>query len=471
MSLSRRAASWVAGMFGHKGRPPADAAASQPPAFEPSEPARPAALPSEPVLRLRRAIDVTAEEVEGLRRLAHTDPITGLPNRRHFLGRLSVTLGDTGAAACALLIVRVLNLAALNQRLGHRETDQLLASVADVLGAYPDRVPGAFTGRLNGSDFALVLPVSGVGEETALTLMRALRAAPAGAVGGGEFAIGGVEGQLSASAGDALAAADEALAEAEAAGAHSVEVRPVARPGEPLPVGERAWRLSIEHALAEGLTTLAEYPVRDASGQLLYLECPLRVQLEVGGPFQTAARWLAMASRARLMPRVDLAAIALALVAIARDGQPRGVHVSSASLSSPGFVGDVQRRLEAAPAAAARLSLEVGEGPSVERTLPRIREAAAAWRRHGVRLGLAHAGAPMQSLPRLAGAGIRHLKIGGRFVRGAGIDPAVREFAAALVRLAHGLDWQVLASGVDDPADLEALWVLGFDAATGPAVS
>ena len=75
------------------------------------------------------------------------------------------------------------------------------------------------------------------------------------------------------------------------------------------------------------------------------------------------------------MPRVDLAAIGLALVAIARDGQARSVHVSSASLTAPGFVGDVQRRLEAAPGAASRLTLEVGEGGSIERALPRLREA------------------------------------------------------------------------------------------------
>ena len=39
-----------------------------------------------------------------------------------------------------------------------------------------------------------------------------------------------------------------------------------------------------------------------------------------------------------------------------------------------------------------------------------------------------------------------------------------------LFRSAHGLNWEVVASGVDDEADLAALWSLGFDAATGPAV-
>jgi EAL domain-containing protein (putative c-di-GMP-specific phosphodiesterase class I) len=38
------------------------------------------------------------------------------------------------------------------------------------------------------------------------------------------------------------------------------------------------------------------------------------------------------------------------------------------------------------------------------------------------------------------------------------------------VRLVQAVGLQVTAEGVRDAADLEALWQLGFDAATGPAV-
>lgn len=420
--------------------------------------------------RMRSAVDQQASELELLRRQAHTDAVTGLPNRRHFVGRLTAALADAGTPAAGLLILRVMHLEALNLRHGHDATDDLLAAVAEVLAAYPQRVPGAFAGRLNGSDFALYLPVAGVADETAATLLRALRASPAGTAAGSEMVIGGVDALAASGASEALAAVDEALAEAEAAGPFTVEIRSAASADDALPMGERAWRRRIEEALAEGRVALAEFPVQDAAGTLLYLECPLRVQLEPGGPFQVASRWLAMASRGRLLPMVDLAALDLALLAIERDGRARGVHLSTAALSSTGFVGEVQRRLDAHPEAARSLWLAVAEGPSLERALPRLREAAAAWRRHGVHLGLEHAGASMQSLPRLAGVGLDHLKVGARFVRGAAAEAAVRDFAGALVKLAHGCGWKVVAEGIDDARDLGALWSLGFDGATGRAV-
>jgi len=455
MSIGRQLIDWIT-RWRHRQRPPeprADAVAT------------PAIVT---VQRLRSALETQAVELESLRQQAHTDAVTGLANRRHFVGRLAAALAEAGSPAASLLILRVLQLGAVNLRLGHEATDRLLAAIADVLVAYPARVPGAFAGRLNGSDFALCLPVAGVADETAAALLRALRASPAGSAAGVEFVVGGVEGQVGPAAGDALAAADEALAEAEAAGPFAVEIRMAA--SGPLPLGERVWRQRIEQALIEGRTSLGEYPVLDAAGQLVHLECPLRVQLEVGGAFQVASRWLAMASRGRLLPKVDIAAIDMALVALAADPRPRCVHVSAASLASAGFIGDVQRRLEAAPASSGRLWLEVAEGPPLERSLPRLREASAAWRRHGVRLGLEHAGASMQGLPRLGAIGLDHIKIGARFVRGVSAEAAVREFAAGLVGLAHGLGWRIIAEGIDDARDLATLWTLGFDGATGPAV-
>jgi EAL domain-containing protein (putative c-di-GMP-specific phosphodiesterase class I)/GGDEF domain-containing protein len=465
MSLSRRLTGWLAAVLGRNEAPPALAE----PTPSKSPPPAPVSAPLPLLRRPRQPFDAQAEELEALRRAAHTDDVTGLPNRRHFVGRLGAALSESGVPAASLLILRVLQLEALNRRLGHDTIDRVLAATADIIGAYPDRVPGAFAGRLNGSDFALCLPVSGVAEETANTLLRALRASPAGMAAGAEMVVGGVEGLTASGAGEALAAADVALAEAEARGAFSVEVRHAGADGE-VPVGERAWRQRIELALAEGRASLAEYAVKDRAGGLIHLACPLRVQLDPAGPHQAASRWLAMASRGRLLPLVDLAAIELALAATTRDGQPRCVHVSAAALSSPGFVGDVQRRLEAAPAAAPQLWLDIAEGQSLERLLPRLREAGAAWRRHGVHLGLEHAGASLQSLPKVGAIGFGHLKVGARFVRGLAGDAKVREFANLLVALAHGLGWKIIAEAIEDERELAALWDVGFDGATGPAL-
>lgn len=407
-----------------------------------------------------------AAQVEALRLRAHTDPVTGLPNRRHFLGRLAGVLGQGAAPECSLLLLRALNLGPLGLRLGDDPLERRLALVAEALDAYPRRVHGAFAGRLNETDFALCLPAAGVADETARTLLQALRATPAAGPGGIEIVIGAADGLRSGESGDAMAAAGLALAQAEAAGPFSIEIHAA---GDGVQ-GEQVWRDRIAEALHDGRARLAEFPVCDRHGQVLHLECPLRLQLEAGGPFREAQRWLAMASRSRLLPRVDLSAIELALLACSRDGRARCVHVGAASLGTPGFIAEVEQRLLAEPEAARRLLIDVGDGVWLERALSRLGEAARAWRAAGVRVGVEHAGASTQAFVRWAELGLDHVRIEACFVRGSAADAAVREFAAGLAALAHAMGLSLVAEGVDDAADLRTLFDLGFDAATGPAV-
>ncbi len=407
--------------------------------------------------------------MESLRSMAHTDPGTGLPNRRFFLGRLGSALGAAGPGGAALLLVRVLQLDALAQRAGPASTARMLATLAALLETYPSRVPGAFAGRLNDSDFALCLPAGGVAEETAATLLRALRATPMASAGGAELVVGGIDGLRTASVSGALAAADQALAQAESAGPFCIEIHLDDETAPPA-LGERAWRVRIDEALHEGRARLAEHGVREAGGRLLHLACPLQLQLDVAGPFREARFWLAMAARSRLLPRVDLMALELALLAMGRDGQPRSVQVSAASLATSGFLAEVQRRLDTAPVARRLLWIEIADSVALGHVLPQLREASAAWRRAGVRLGIEHAGVSARGLARLADLGLDHVKVESRLLRGAAHESAIQHFAAGLLALVHGMGLRAIAEGIDDADDLAMLWALGFDAATGPAL-
>jgi EAL domain-containing protein (putative c-di-GMP-specific phosphodiesterase class I) len=366
----------------------------------------------------------------------------------------------------------VLSLDALNLRLGHETTDHLLAAVADVLLTYVERVPGTLAGRLNGSDFVLCLPVSGVALETAHSLRAALAAAPALRAGSAVVVVGGVDGLQDVRSGAALAAADAALARAEAAadgdGGLAVEMH-VVTPDSP--AGASAWREQIGAALAQGWTRLAERRVDDVAGRTLHREAFLRVRLKPDGDYQSADRWLALARRGRLLPAVDTAVVALALAAIERDGVARAVRVQPASLATPGFIADVSRRLAAVPAASRRLFMECAEGMRPEDGATAVAGAAAAWRPLGVTIGVEYAAAGAQLLPYLQSAGVDYVKVDARHLAGLATEPAVRGYAQSLVALIHGLGLKVLAGGMADASDHAALWVLGFDGASSAAVA
>ncbi len=415
---------------------------------------------------LRQAFAAQAERVVQLQRQAQLDEVTGLPLRRHFLGLLQQRLDEPGGPGTALLLVRVLHLQAMNQRLGHASTDQLLGAVAQVLLTYVDRVPGILAGRLNGTDFALCLPVAGMAIETAASLRTALAAVPALRRGGAEAVVGGVDGVHESSAGAALAAADAALARAEAAVDDDAAaiVQHASLQDELL--GAHAWRERMAAALAEGRTQLAEVAVLDAQGHELHLECPLRVQLQAGGEFQAADRWLALARRSRLLPQVDLVAIELALQAIADDGRARAVPVSVVSLATPGFVTDVLASLAAAPRAARQLTLECVDSLRRSTALSPLAAAMPAWTPWGVQVGVAGAAAAAQHLPALQAAGVRYVKVDARHLQGLDQDAAIRDYAQGFVQLAHGLGLKVLATGLSASTPLEALWAAGFDGAS-----
>lgn len=401
----------------------------------------------------------------------------------------------------ALVMLRLQDLEALNRRLGRAATDRLLAAVAHALLPYVERVEGSFAGRLNGADFALCLPVAGTAQETAQALHAALVVAPALTSASAELSVGALDVPPSMGSSEALAAADEALAHAEngpgwfvmqaAAPRSAADAAAAPGPGA-VPVleavsstaahqapllsrapnlgGAQAWRQQIAQALADNRALLAEYVVCDREGAQVHLECPLRVQLVAGQPYQAAARWLALARRSRLMPQVDLKALDLALVAIGTDQRARAVHVSWPSLAAPGFATEVTRRLRRAPAAARLLSMEWGQSSRPHDWLS-LATATQSWRELGVKVAAKHAGAQPQQLVALQELGVDYVKVDPQHLLGVGHEERVRTYAVALVRLIHGLGARAFAAGVTEAQDLAALWACGFDAATGPAVT
>jgi diguanylate cyclase (GGDEF)-like protein len=434
------------------------------------------------VQRLSDMFSASAAQLGDLQRRAHLDVITGLSNRRHFMGRLSASLQEPSSSGHGLVMVRVLELSGLNDRYGNDQVDTLLKALADVLATYSSRVPDAISGRLNGSDFCLALPVSGITLETAESLAIALRTAATTALGlpvasstPVAFVIGGVDGLRGATVHSALAAADAALARAEEGGAFTLVVERAGTPAASSAqaddaAGARTWREQIARALDERRALLEETPVCDVKGQLLHLRCALQIQLDPAGPFQLARRWFGMASRSRLVPRLDLCAVSLALRASARDGLPRCVRLAAASIGASGFVDQLSALLAGSAESAPLLRLEVDERRLA--SAPDVLTAMSSMlRTHGTLLGIEHAGSALHGDVLARGVVLSHVTLRSHLVQGVALDDAVRDLARGLVAFVHGLGAHIVAEGVAHADDLAALWELGFDAASVPAAS
>jgi diguanylate cyclase (GGDEF)-like protein len=425
---------------------------------------------NELVERLRSSATAQAQQLLSLHRRATADPLTGIANRQHVLGQIESALQrDDGPEEMGLLLLRVMDLAGLNRLLGHATADRLLLTVAQTLQPYGDQVRGCLLGRLNGSDFVLCLPASGVAFETAQAIVDALRVVLPTYASSAAVCMGTVEFRRDTSPGDAISRADAALARAESRGAFAVAADGDAQVAIAV-LGEGAWRQRVQASLAQHRVRIMEFPLLNARRQLLHLECALRLQLEPDGEFVTAAHWLPLAVRSRLTVDADERALALAITAAEHDGQARCVNLSPASLTDSGFAGRLRALLWKSPRVARLIWLEIAETAAFEQ-FDLVQELGRQLRSTGVHFGLEHAGERIGQMPRLFEAGLDYVKLDASIVAGVSRDEERALLVRSTVTLLHGMAMQVYAEGVGDGDDAARLWECGLDGATGPWIS
>ena len=180
-------------------------------------------------LLVARDVTVRRKMEQQLRRLAETDPLTGLWNRRRFEDALV-----TQAARCrrhderaALLVLDLDHFKDVNDRHGHHVGDRLISHVAEVLGARV-RTSDAVA-RLGGDEFAVLLAHVTPDEaaHTAESISRALRDRPLVLEDGTLLLVTTSIGiafldTRSADASQAMVNADIAMYDAKAAGRNKV---------------------------------------------------------------------------------------------------------------------------------------------------------------------------------------------------------------------------------------------------------
>lgn len=123
-------------------------------------------------------VTMSKERAEnGVQRLASTDPLTGLHNRRSFLERGAPLLarGLRDRKPVCVLMIDVDHFKAINDLRGHQAGDEMLQAVA---GALMQRLrPGDLCGRFGGEEFACLLSDcdSAQGREIAERLRKSIQ--------------------------------------------------------------------------------------------------------------------------------------------------------------------------------------------------------------------------------------------------------------------------------------------------------
>jgi EAL domain-containing protein (putative c-di-GMP-specific phosphodiesterase class I) len=136
------------------------------------------------------------------------------------------------------------------------------------------------------------------------------------------------------------------------------------------------------------------------------------------------------------------------------------VNVSARQFGNADFVDVVRSALTAAGVPAEALLLEITESLLL-RDDEQISANLAALRNLGVRIAIDDFGTGYSSLSYLRRFPINILKIDKSFIDDLAVSDQQRAVAEAIVRLADTLDLTVVAEGIEDPAQREALRQIG----------
>jgi diguanylate cyclase (GGDEF)-like protein len=415
---------------------------------------------------------------DDIRHRALHDPLTGLPNRLLFLDRVGQATERQRRRRDILTAVLVLDLdrfKLVNESLGHRAGDELLAAAAPRL---KQAVRSADTvAHLSGDEFGILLEDI-TGEQDAIEMAERIAG-----VFARPFVLDGDEHFVTTSIGIALAEGGERgedlLRDADAA-MHRAKERGRARYelfDEALR-GRALSRLRVENDLRRALDrdelTLHYQPLvslRDR--QMVSVEALVRWDHPERGRI-SPADFIPVAEENGLIEPIGRWVLEHACRQAAEwcrarpDAAPltMGVNLSAAQLANPALAQTVATALRVSGLDPSCLALELTESMLVGDT-EQLSETLVALKALGLRLVLDDFGTGYSSLSYLTRLPLDSLKVDRSFVDGLGTESRDTAVTEAIIAMSRALSLRVVGEGAETEQQVAELARLGCDLVQG----
>lgn len=408
--------------------------------------------------------------------MAHHDALTGLPNRTLLQDRITQAIahGRRSDSKVAVLFLDLDYFKRINDSLGHAIGDRLLQLTALRLQACLRE--GDNLARLGGDEFVLCLPDLADDNDAALVARKTLETLEA------PFLVEGHELHITGSIGislfpsdgkdvDALMrAADTAMYHAKEKGRHNFQFF--------TPAMNKAARLRLalenrlRYALASDMFEVHFQPQIDmrtgimfSSEALLRLREPGKSPVSCGdficvaeetGLIMPLGEWVLENACRQLKQWHDLGYAGLHVA----------VNLSARQFFQPNLCETIERIIAVSGIDPGALDLEITESILLRRTDDNI-NALHRLSELGIHLSIDDFGTGYSSLAYLQRYPVNTLKIDRAFVSGITRNANDRALVAAIVAMAHGLEMNVLAEGVECAEQVEFLLDHGCSHAQG----
>ncbi|MFZ4535024.1 putative bifunctional diguanylate cyclase/phosphodiesterase [Propionivibrio sp.] len=416
---------------------------------------------------------------EHLRLLASFDPLTGLPNRALFKDRLSHALvhADRNHGQVGLLFIDLDHFKTINDTLGHSFGDELLKQVALRLDNTVREIDTV--ARLGGDEFTIILENVRSGNHAAMVANKVIEAlAPAVFIGSHELYVTASIG-ITMYPADAIQVetllrnADTAMYRAKDEGRNTFRFF-TREMDERIQVRQLLER-SLHNALQKDEFVLYYQPQIDVhSGDIVGFEALLRWRRE-DGTLVSPVEFIPVLEETGMIVEVGAWVIAEACRWLAEWRNVHGLEATVAVNLSPRQFRDaelssiVALALHETGLPPSALDLEITESSLVD--APATLVTMEELRRMGVGLAIDDFGTGYSSLSYLKRFPITKLKIDQSFVRDITVDEDGAAIVSAIISLAHILQLQVVAEGVEKIEELGYLRRHGCNYVQGYLVS
>ncbi|MBB1073915.1 EAL domain-containing protein [Rhodoferax sp. 4810] len=398
--------------------------------------------------------------------LAFFDPLTGLPNRRLLVDRLTQALASRmrSPRQGALLFIDLDHFKTLNDTLGHGMGDLLLQQVAQRLLSCVRE--GDSVARLGGDEFVVMLDDLGTSQEEAANstekvgekILNALKQ---------PYQLAHTSHRSTASIGitlfgqdqldveDLLKRADLAMYRAKDQGRNTLRFYDPQM--QAVVTASAALQADLAAAVANQQFDLVYQAQVDASRQVIGAEALLRWQRPKHGPV-SPAEFIPAAEESGLIISIGQWVLATACAQLARWAKvpalahlSLAVNVSARQFHHHEFVSQVLAALASTGANAHRLKLELTESLLVD-DMEEVITKMTALKAYGIGFALDDFGTGYSSLAYLKRLPLDQLKIDKSFVLDVLTDPNDAAIAKTIITLAQSLGLGVIAEGVETEA-------------------
>ena len=410
------------------------------------------------------------EKISQLVKQIDMDTLTGLNNRHAFRQELTEILNDENEQKHAILfILRASELNAINSQRGFQHGDDYIINIANILNKVTGHLHKVSIYRISGSDFALIAHEMDVNDAQLIAKnlkiqfdqYQSLNKLESVAYNGMSAII---SGQLPE---QVLARADMALAKAQTDTVNGWAFEQ--QDCDDNHFGQQHWREIIENIISNRALMLLHQPIQAINHSMKgYQEIFTRFIGDNNHIIPTDTV-LAMAQRIDMIIKLEQLILETVVNQCRHmtDGNTRwGVNITSLAIQNSSFIVWLERLLLREPNIAASLIFELQE-EALDSNLVASKRLFDMLKRTGTRSAICNFGKGVGSFRLFKELKPDFVKIDAGLINSIERDSANQQFVRMIIDVAHRMDCQVIAEGVEHLGQKQVLESMYIDGIQG----